>query len=113
MITGRAFISLGGQRLRSKEGAELDPGGIEREAVASDSGVDGHTEKVSAPNVSFKMSHTSETKIMDIHAYKGTLTFETDTGRVYTVTGAFSKKAPKLVKGELSCEFGGVECLED
>ena len=111
-VTGRAFISLGGNRLRSKEGSELDTGGLEREAVTSDAGVDGHTEKTVAPSVSFKLSHTTATKLSEIHAYKGTLTFETDTGVVYTLTDSFSKKPPKLVKGEVSCEFGAAECIE-
>jgi hypothetical protein len=111
-VTGRVFISLGGMRLRSKEGAELDTGGLKREAVASDSGIDGHTESFVPPGVTFKISHTAATKLTDIHAFKGNMTFETDTGVVFTLSDAFSKTPPKLVKGEVSCDFGAIECIE-
>jgi Phage tail tube protein len=50
-VTGRVFISLNGKRIRSKEGASLELGGIAREAAASDAGVDGHTEKIVPPKV--------------------------------------------------------------
>lgn len=113
-ISGRVFITLGGiGRLRSKEGAKLNMGGIEREAVMSDSGVDGFTEKFTHPQVDFKISHTSDVKLTDLQAVKDTtLTFETDSGRIYTVKGAFCAKPPELEKGEVSLVFHGVECLE-
>lgn len=112
-IAGKVFLTINGQRLRSKEGASLEMGGIEREAVISDSGVDGFMEKFTAPKVDCKVSLTNDIKMADLQAFKdGTLVFETDTGRVYTVTGAWNAKPPKLEKGEVSLEFGGSECLE-
>jgi hypothetical protein len=112
-VTGRVFISLNGQRIRSKEGASLETGGIEREAAISDAGVDGHTEKIVAPKVDCKISHTAQTNLKDLQAFTGTLTFETDTGRAYTLIGAWNAKPPKLEKGEVTLEFGAVECLEN
>lgn len=112
-VTGRVFISLNGDRIRSKEGASLEAGGLERKAAISDSGVDGHTENFTAPKVVCKINHTAKTSLLDIHAFKGTLTFETDTGRVFTLIEAWSGKPPKLEKGEADFEFGAVECLED
>jgi hypothetical protein len=112
-VTGRVFISLGGQRIRSKEGASLETGGEEREAAMSDAGVDGPTSKVVAPKVECKINHTSSTKLSALHAFTGTMTFETDSGRVYTLIDAWSAKPPKLEKGEVSLEFGAVECIED
>jgi Phage tail tube protein len=112
-ITGRVFISLNGARLRSKEGASLETGGVEREAVTSDAGVDGFMEKITAPKVDFKIAHTAQTRLSDIQAFKGKpLTFETDTGRVYTLTEAWCAKPPKLEKGEVTLEFCAVECIE-
>lgn len=112
-IAGRVFITINTQRLRSKEGASLEPGGIEREAVVSDSGVDGFTEKFVAPKVDCKVSLTADIKLAALQAFKnGTLIFETDTGRVYTLSGAWCAKPPKLEKGEVTLEFGAVECLE-
>lgn len=112
-VTGRVFISLAGQRIRSKEGASLDIGGEEKEPVISDSGVDGASSKITAPKVDCKISHTEKTKLKELHAFTGTLTFETDTGRVYTLVDAWCAKPPKLEKGEVSLEFSAVECLED
>lgn len=112
-IAGKVFVTINGQRLRSKEGASLETGGIEREAVISDSGVDGFMEKHTAPKVDCKISLTNDIRLQDIQAFRdGTLTFETDTGRVYTLIGAWNAKPPKLEKGEVSLEFGAVECLE-
>lgn len=112
-IAGKAFLTINGQRLRSKEGASLETGGAERDAVVSDSGVDGFTEKEVAPKVDCKISLTSDIKLKDLQAFKdGTLVFETDTGRVFTLTNAWCAKPPKLEKGEVTLEFGAVECLE-
>lgn len=112
-VTGRIFISLAGQRIRSKEGASLDIGGVTNEEAISDSGVDGYTSKISAPKVECKINHTVNTKLKDLQSFQGTLIFETDSGRTYTLIDAWCSKPPKLEKGEVSLEFSGVECLED
>jgi hypothetical protein len=111
-VTGRIFISINGQRLRSKEGASLETGGVEREAAISDAGVDGYMEKITAPKVDCKINHTDVTSMAEIQAFTGTLTFETDTGRIYTLREAWNAKPPKLEKGEITLEFQAVECLE-
>lgn len=112
-IAGKVFVTINGQRLRSKEGANLETGGIEREAVISDSGVDGFMEKHTAPKVECKVSLTNDVRLADLQAFKdGTLVFETDTGRTYTLINAWNAKPPKLEKGEVSLEFGAAECLE-
>lgn len=112
-VTGRVFVSLGGQRMRSKEGASLETGGIEREAAISDAGVDGYMEKITAPKVDFKINHTRETDLTAIQNFRGqALTFETDTGIVYTVHNAWCAKPPKLEKGEVTLEFQGTSCTQ-
>lgn len=112
-VAGKAFVTINGKRLRSKEGASLETGGIEREAAISDSGVDGFMEKNTAPKVDCKVSLTDDVRLADIQNFKdGTLIFETDTGRVYTLTNAWCAKPPKLEKGEVTLEFGAEECLE-
>ena len=55
---------------------------------------------------------SAQTKLKELQAFTGTLTFETDTGMVYTLIEAFCSNPPKLEKGEVSLEFGAVECLE-
>ena len=111
-VTGRVFLSLNGQRIRSKEGASLEMGGVERDAAISDAGVDGYMEKIIAPKVDCKISHTDQTRLKDLQGFLGTLTFETDTGVVFTLTEAWNVKPPKLEKGEVTLEFCAVECLE-
>jgi hypothetical protein len=112
-IAGKVFLTLNGQRLRSKEGASLETGGTEREAVISDSGVDGFMEKETAPKVDCKVSLSADVRLADLQAFKdGTLVFETDTGRTFTLINAWCAKPPKLEKGEVSLEFGATECLE-
>ena len=41
-----------------------------------------------------------------------TLTFETDTGSVWTLKDAWNAKPPELSKGDVSLVFQAVECLE-
>ncbi len=88
-LTGRVFISLGGKRVRSKDGASLDIGGPVREAARSDSGVDGHTVSETEPKVTFKINHSAQTSLKELQDFEGTLIFETDTGRIYTLMEAF------------------------
>lgn len=111
-IAGKVFISINGKRLRSKEGASLDIGGVAREPVLSDSGVDGYTEKNTAPKVSCKISLTDDIKLKELQSFQGTLIFETDTGRVFTLQQAWCANPPKLEKGEVSLEFDATECIE-
>ena len=112
-VTGRIFISLNGKRIRSKDGASLDTGGVTRDAALSDAGVDGFTEAVAAPSVTCEVNHTADISVDDFKNFKdGTLTFETDTGKVFTLTNAWCSKPPKLAKGVIPLEFMGTECLE-
>jgi hypothetical protein len=112
-VTGRVFIALNGQRIRSKEGASLETGGVEREAQTSDAGVDGYGEKTAVPKVECKINHTADTSLKALQDFRdGTLVFETDTGKVYTLTDAWCAKPPKLTKGEVDLTFEAKECLE-
>lgn len=112
-VTGKVYISIGGQRLRSKEKAKLDTGGAQRDASNSDSGVDGYTEITTAPRVEFALNHTPAISLTDIHAMKDvTLTYETDTGVVFTLVNAWSSTPPSLQGGEVSCVFLAQECIE-
>jgi hypothetical protein len=111
-LTGRIFISLNGQRIRSMPGASLDTGGVTRTPSISDAGVDGFMESISAPHVACKISHGANTSMADLQAFTGTLTFQTDSGRVYTLIEAFNTTPPKLEKGEVSLEYSAGECQE-
>ena len=112
-VTGRVFIALNGGRIRSKEGSSLDIGGAKRDAAVSDAGVDGFSESIGVPRVECKISHTADTSLKALQDFKdGTLVFETDTGKVYTLTGAWCAQPPRMSKGEIDLVFEAVECLE-
>ena len=112
-ITGRVYITINGTRLRSKEGASLNMGGAEREAVTSDAGVDGYSERIAVPSVDFAINHSADTRLADLQAITGaTLIFETDTGRIFTLQNAWCARPPTLVKGDVSLQFMGTECIE-
>lgn len=112
-VTGRVRIVIDGVRYRSKEGASLDTGGIAREAAMSDSGVDGYSEKYTTPKVDFSINHTADISLEALQAItNSTLLFQTDTGRVYTLRGAWCAEPPKLSKNEVSLSFQATECIE-
>ncbi len=112
-VTGRIFIALNGQRIRSKEGASLDVGGLKRNTQSSDAGVDGYSEEVAAPRVECKINDTAEISVEDLRHFRdGTIVFETDTGKPYTLTNAWICEPPKLTKGEWELKFEAIECLE-
>jgi hypothetical protein len=112
-VTGWVFIALNGQRIRSKEGASLNTGGVKREAAISDAGVDGFSEGIAVPRVECKINHTAQIDLKAIHDFKdGTLVFETDSGKVFTLTGAWCANPPTLAKGDVDLAFEAVECLE-
>jgi hypothetical protein len=113
-ITGRAYITIKGARLRSKEGATLKFGGVEREDVLGDAGVLGYAEKVIAPEVECTLAHNAAFSLksfMDIT--DESLHFETDTGKIYSMTNAWCKGALELTKGEVKLRFGAISCEEN
>jgi hypothetical protein len=112
-ITGRVYITINGTRLRSKEGARLNVGGPEREAVTSDAGVDGYAERIAVPMVDFSINHTPTISLTQLQGLVGaTLIFETDTGSIFTLQGAWCAKPPEMSKGDVSLQFMGTECIE-
>ena len=113
-VTGRVYIKVDGALLRSKDGAKLMFGGVEREAVVGNM-VHGYTEKVSAPTVECTISHMGDTSLKSLAALtNSTLTFETDTGKSYVVRNAWLNTPPELTggSGEVSLKFTGISCEE-
>ncbi len=112
-LTGRVFIKINGKDMRSKEGATLNPGGVERSPAMSDRGVDGYTESPVAPKVSFTLNErddVSQQEIADIT--DATILFERDTGKSSVIRSAWCDGPVELSGGELSCSFTGVSCEE-
>jgi len=112
-VTGRVFITVKGKRLASKEGAKLMYGGVSRETVVADSGVVGFSEKTEAPGVECTIAHTRDVKLADYRAMTAeTISFDTDTGASYVLSGAWVANALELEKGEVKLMFGALDCKE-
>lgn len=114
-LTGRVFIAVNGQRLRSKPGAKLNIGGVERSTVTGDSGVHGYAEKTVAPTLECSVSHGGDTSLTEMAAWKDvSIAFETDTGKVYQLRDAWLKTPPELTagEGEVALKFDAIGCEE-
>lgn len=112
-VTGRAYVNVNGQRLRSKPGAKLKFGGVEREPVVGDDSVHGYSEKLTAPSVECTISHTADTNLQELQATtSATVTFETDTGKTFLLQEAWTANALELTNGEVAITFNGVRCEE-
>mgnify|MGYP002622692294 CR=1 FL=1 len=115
-VTGRAFIKHNGQLFRSQNGAKLMYGNNERTTVIGDNGVHGFTEKPGEPKIECTVSHTAETSLEELAAITdASITFETDTGKVYIVRNAWLANSLELTaneNGELPLEFAGMSCEE-
>ena len=110
-VTGRVYINFNSVRLASKEGAKLNMGGVVYTPVIGTSGVDGYSEKIEAPFIECTISHKADT---DLSALKNvgitSATFETDTGRHYTIAQARLINVLELTKGEVALRISGVSC---
>jgi hypothetical protein len=112
-VTGRARIYLKGNLLTSKPGAKLTFGGVKRDTVLADTGVAGFTESTVAPEIECTVPHDANTSLQDYADFKdGSVMFETDTGKVFTVSGAWLAEPPTLTNGEVPLKFAGITCVE-
>ena len=112
-VTGRVFISINGTRMASKEGAKLNMGGVSRTGVAGDSGVHGYSEKTEIPFIECTISHKGDTSLQAFQNFTAeTVSFQTDTGKLYTLRNAWNAKAVELTKGEVSLRLEGMSCEE-
>lgn len=112
-VFGRAFITVGGKRYNTKEGASLKFGGVSREAVVGDAGVAGYQEKLEAPQVECTIIHTADISLKVIQDIKdATISFDTDNGKSFVMTEAFSGPAPELSRDGIKATFFGLDCKE-
>ncbi len=112
-VFGRAFITVAGKRFNTKEGASLKFGGVSREAVIGDGGVAGHQEKLEAPQVDCAIIHTADISLKEIQDIKdATISFDTDNGKSFVITNAFSGPVPELSRDGVKATFIGDQCKE-
>lgn len=113
-VTGICYIRIDGNLLRSKEGAKLNNiGGKTREAVTGHS-VYGYTEKVEAPSIEATLADTKDLSLKDLHdTVDATITFETDTGKIYILSHAWCENAIELAAGgDVAVTFTGMNIEE-
>lgn len=112
-LTGRAFITMKGKRLRTREGATLKFGGLAREGQTADTGVAGYSEKVVIPRVECTIIHAADVSLKEIADINDeTISFDTDTGRSFVLTGSWCADAPELSKGDVKTAFEAIKCEE-
>jgi hypothetical protein len=107
-VTGRVTLTLDNDQLRSKPGASLQIGGIEREFDATDQGEAYYKEKSVAASVKCTMVHCADTDLLKLQKFKdGTAQFICDSGPTYTITNAGTAKVGDLQNGEVEITLGG------
>jgi hypothetical protein len=112
-LTGRAFITIAGRRLASKEGAKLGLGNLERTGELGDAGVLGYIEKPTVPYIECTIAHDASTRLSEFRdMIDVTVNFDTDTGRSYVLRNAWSAKHLEMDKGEVALRFEGMSCEE-
>ncbi|MBS1247424.1 MAG: hypothetical protein H6R48_213 [Proteobacteria bacterium] len=112
-LTGRAFITVAGRRLASKEGAKLGFGNIERTAEMGDAGVLGYKEKPGVPYIECTIAHGADTSLQEFADMTDVMvSFDTDTRRSYVLRNAWNAKALEMDKGEVALRFEGMSCEE-
>jgi hypothetical protein len=113
-ITGRVFIKIDGKIQRSKEGAKINLGGVERTSI-SGTEVYGYAEKPKPSSCEFTLIHAADTDLPALNALTdATIEFETDTGKRYAILGAWLTEPPELTAGggEVSMKFEGPPAVE-
>lgn len=108
-VTNKVLIYLNGVLYESKNGATLNTGGITREAIVSDNKVIGPSESIEAPSVEATFIHTADVSLQALNDFKGTITFQMDTGITWVIQDAWSAGNAKLSKGEITVTFHGVK----
>lgn len=112
-LTGRAFITAGGRRLPSKEGAKLGFGNVERTAELGDAGVLGYREKPTVPYIECTIAHSSDTSLREFaDMVNVNVSFDTDSGRSFVLRNAWSAKAIEMDKGDVALRFEGMSLEE-
>lgn len=106
--TGRITIKLDGESLRSKSGASIQTGGIQRKPEMTDQGEVYYQESFVPAQVKCTMPHMTDTNLSKLRAFKnGTLSVVTDTGVTFTIAKAFSAEVGELQNGEVDVTFNG------
>lgn len=98
---GIVFIKVNGNLLESMKGASLELGGEERTPVMGRGRLLGYTYETTPSRCECKVAFGALTDLPGLHKLEdAVLTFECDTGQVFSVAGAALQSPPKLTAGE-------------
>lgn len=109
-VTGICSVKVNGKLLRTKEGAKLKLGGMERTPIMANGRVAGYAEKAVPAELEATLAHAADTDVLEIGGWvDATLIFETDTNKKYLVKNAFTTETLELTAGEgdLSLKMAG------
>lgn len=112
-LSGRAWVTVAGKRLATKEGAKLGTGSPERTGEVGDVGVLGYSEKDTIPFVECTIRHSADTSLAEFSSMVDvTISFDTDTRRSFVLRNAWCAKSLELDKGEVALRFEAMSCEE-
>jgi hypothetical protein len=106
--TGRVTIKLDSEQLRSKPGASIQIGGIQRDFDVTDQLESYFKEKGSVAVIKCTIVHASDTDIIKLRDFlNGTAFFTTDTNHCYTIANAALATMGDLANGEVEVTIMG------
>lgn len=97
---GKARIKVGGGLVDSLPGATLDLGGNTRNPVIGSNKVLGYAETPKEARLECQVSMGKGTSMQAFDTTDTTITFEADTGQVYSLANAWLVEPPKLTASE-------------
>jgi hypothetical protein len=107
-IHGRAYITIGGRRYNTKEGATIKIGGEAGDPVVGDSGFAGLQYKHEAGQVDCTFIASDDVSLSDIQKIKGAnMSFDSDNGKSWVSSNASNGPVPELSKDGIKATFYG------
>ena len=113
-FTGRGYINIPTfGRVPSEKGSTLKLGGVTKEAVKTDSGVQGFREGEPVPaSMEMSINHHANISVTALRDFVGNIDFETDTGVSFKLIGAECIEPPDLSGGMISITYEAIRCEE-
>lgn len=114
-FTGRATITVDGNRFKTDSGATLNPGGSNRSALMGGGEVHGYQEEDVAPSMECTVFHNKDTSLRELSDITdATVFFETDSGAQFVLRDAWVTEPAALNSkdGTVSLKFEAIACDE-
>jgi len=107
-IHGRAYITIGGRRFNTKEGATIKLGGEAGTPVVGDGGYAGLQYQNEAGQVDCTFIASDDVSVSDIQKIKNAnMSFDSDNGRSFVSSDASNGPVPEFSKDGIKTTFYG------